>query len=159
MIAVDTNLLVFAHRVDSPWHEAAKRCLEDLVQSGGEWAIPWSCLHEFLAIVTHPAIFKPPTPLEAALGQVDAWLEAPSLVMLGEANEHWAAIRSLLLDSKVVGPMIHDARIASVCLQHDAELWSADRDFGRFAALKVHNPLVAERVSERASRYRRRRRS
>ena len=67
MIAVDTNILVYAHREDSEWHAAAYAKLARLAEGGGGWAIPWPCVHEFLAIVTHPRIFSPPTPLPAAI--------------------------------------------------------------------------------------------
>ena len=153
MIAVDTNLLVYAHRAESPWHDAAKQCLEDFVETDTEWAIPWPCLHEFVAIVTRSTIFKPPTPLEDAIAQVDEWLQAPSLTMLGEGLGYWRELRDLIRDAKVTGAMIHDARIAAICIQHDAELWSADRDFGRFPGLRVRNPLVGDRLSERLARY------
>ena len=86
MIAVDTNILVYAHREDSPWHDAAYGSIAELAEGRGSWAIPWPCLHEFLAIVTHPKIYAPPTPLEAALEQVAAWLESPSLVLLAESE-------------------------------------------------------------------------
>jgi hypothetical protein len=159
VIAVDSNLLVYAHRADSPWHDTAKPALAGLVESGAAWAIPWPCVHEFLAIVTHPAIFKPPTPIEAALAQVDAWLEAPTLELLGEVEGYWPLARATFEDSKVAGPRVHDARIAAICIQHGVEsLWSADRDFGRFAGLRVRNPLLASQVSERTPRYGRRRR-
>ena len=75
MIAVDTNILVYAHREDSPFHEAAFERVAELAEGPAVWAIPWPCLHEFLAIVTHPRIYAPPTPLAQALDQVDAWLE------------------------------------------------------------------------------------
>ncbi len=77
MIAVDTNILVSAHREDSPGHHPAYDHLASLAEGAKSWAIPWPCLHEFLAIVTHPQIFKPPTPLQVACEQVDAWLEFP----------------------------------------------------------------------------------
>ena len=159
MIAVDTNLLVYAHRTDSPWHEAAKQCLEDLVGTETEWAIPWPCLHEFLGIVTRSTIFKPPTPLEAAITQIDYWLEAPTLTLLGEGPGYWLELRELMAHAKITGAMIHDARIAAICIQHDAELWSADRDFGRFPGLRVRNPLVGDRLAERKARYARRQRA
>lgn len=143
MIAVDTNLLVYAHRQDSPWHETAYARLAELAEGRGPWAIPWPCLHEFLAIVTHPRIYQPPTPMELALDQVDAWLESPSLVLLAEAPGYWPELRTLLQAGRVAGPLVHDARVAALCLSHGVrELWSADRDFGRFPALTVKNPLV-----------------
>ena len=76
MIAVDTNILVYAHREDSPWHSAAVTCVTRLAEGGAPWAIPWPCVHEFLAIVTHPKIYRPATPLTSALDQVGAWIES-----------------------------------------------------------------------------------
>ena len=143
MIAVDTNILVYAHREDSPFHDAAFRRVAELAEGPAVWAIPWPCVHEFLAIVTHPRIYAPPTPLARALDQVDAWLESPTLALLAESAEHWPTLRGLLEDGRVVGPQIHDARVAALCRQHGVrELWSADRDFSRFAGLAVVNPLV-----------------
>lgn len=143
MIALDTNLLVYAHREDSPFHEAAFRRVAELAEGAATWAIPWPCVHEFVAIVTHLRIYAPPTPLARALDQVDAWLESPTLVLLAESAAHWPTLRALLADGRVAGPQIHDARIAALCRQHGVrELWSADRDFNRFAGLTVVNPLV-----------------
>ena len=145
MIAVDTNILIYAHREDSPFHEAASRRMEELAEGSPSWAIPWPCVHEFIAIVTHPRIYAPPTPLPAALDQVDAWLESPSLVLLAESPDHWPTLRGILATGRIAGPMVHDARVAALCRQHDIrELWSADRDFGRFRGISVVNPLVGE---------------
>ncbi len=143
MIAVDTNILVYAHREDSPFHEAARQRLQALAEGVAPWAIPWPCLHEFLAIVTHPRIFRPPTPLTRALDQVDAWLESPTLSVLSESDRHWPELRALLASAQVAGPQVHDARIAALCLQHEVRaLWSADRDFGRYPRLNAVNPLI-----------------
>ncbi len=144
MIAVDTNLLVYAHREDSPWHEAAFAQIAELAEGRSPWAIPWPCLHEFLAITTHPRIYAPPTPLADALDQVTAWMEAPSLVLLAEAEGYWPLLRDSIATARVAGSHVHDARIAALCRLHGIrELWTADRDFGRFPELRVRNPLVA----------------
>ncbi len=143
MIAVDTNLLVYAHREDSQFNDPAYRCIAKLAEGRAPWAIPWPCLHEFLAIATHPRIYTPPTPLPQALDQIDAWLESPSLVLLVETDSHWTALRKLLANGRIAGPQVHDARIAALCLQHNVrELWTADRDFSRFRELSTRNPLV-----------------
>ena len=143
MIALDTNILVYAHREDSPFHEAAFRRVAELAEGPGVWAIPWPCLHEFLAIVTHPRIYVPPTPLPGALDQVDAWLESPTLTLLTESATHWPTLRGLLSDGRITGAQVHDARVAALCRQHGVrELWSADRDFSRFNGLAVVNPLI-----------------
>jgi len=144
MIALDTNLLVFAHREDSPFHKQALVCVQGLANARSSWAIPWPCVHEFLAVVTHPRIYSPPTPMRLALEQVEAWMESPSLALLGESDRHWEQLQSLVVAGRIAGPQVHDARIAALCLQHGVrELWSADRDFGRFPDLRVSNPLVA----------------
>ena len=144
MIAVDTNVLVAASRDDALGHELARPALTALAEAPHAWAIPWPCLHEFLAIVTHPRIFDPPTSLVRALDQVDSWTESPSLVLLTETVNYWPQLRAVLAASDVIGPRVHDARIAALCLVHGVEeLWTQDRDFSRFPALKTHNPLTA----------------
>jgi uncharacterized protein len=143
VIAVDTNILVYAHRRDSPWHEHANAAVRQLAEGPGGWAIPWPCLHEFLSIVTHPRIYRPPTPLDTALEQADAWVESPSLSLLAEGPGAWDRLRKVASQGRIAGPVIHDARVAALCLLHGVrELWTADRDFSRFAGLSVRNPLV-----------------
>jgi toxin-antitoxin system PIN domain toxin len=143
MIAVDSNLLVYAHREDSPWHNAAYARIAELAEGPAAWAIPWPCIHEFLSIVTHPRIYAPPTPLEKAIDQVEAWLESPSLVLLSESGDYWLQLRSILQTGRVSGPQVHDARVAALCQQHGvSELWTIDRDFSRFPGSTVRNPLV-----------------
>lgn len=146
MIAVDTNILVYAHREDSQWYTSAAEKLASLAEGKAPWAIPWPCIHEFLAIATHPKIFSPPSPLNVAIAQVDAWLESPSLTLLSESNDYWPHLKEQVVAAKIVGPQIHDARIAALCAQHGVrELWSADRDFNRFASLAAVNPLIGNR--------------
>ncbi len=143
MIAIDTNILVYAHRSDSPWHSKAESVLVEAAEGKGAWAIPWPCIHEFLAIVTHPRLYQPPTPLAVALDAVEDWMGSPSLRMIGEAPGYWKLLRPALEAGRISGPKVHDGRIAALCLQHGVrELWSADRDFSLFPALKVRNPLV-----------------
>lgn len=143
MIAVDTNVLVAASRDDAPGHELARPVITALAEAPGAWAIPWPCVHEFLAVVTHPRIFDPPTSLDRALDQVESWTESPSLVVLSETVNYWPQLRSVLIASDVIGARVHDARIAALCLVHGIdELWTQDRDFSRFPALKTRNPLA-----------------
>ena len=143
MIAVDTNVLVYAHRRDSPWHAAAAACMRDLAEGNASWALPAPCLHEFLAIVTHERIFSPPSPLPKALEQISAWLESPTLVVLAETAGYWEVLSRVVERAKITGPRIHDGRIAALCIHHGVrELLSADRDFSRFGELNTRNPLA-----------------
>jgi uncharacterized protein len=143
VIAVDTNILVYAHRTDSPFHERARSAIESLAAGAREWAIPWPCAHEFFAIVTHPRIYKTATPPETAFAQLRALEALSNLAFIAEGDEHLQHLEPLALTAKLHGGAIHDARIAAICLSHGvAELWSADRDFSRFPALAVSNPLI-----------------
>ncbi len=143
MIALDTNILVYAHREDSQFHLAAKTCVEALAQGAQAWAIPWPCVHEFYSITTHPSIYSPPSTSAQAIKQIDAWLSSPTLVMLGETESYWQTLKLQLQTSKVAGPQVHDARIAAICIEHAVkEFWSADRDFSRYPLLKSFNPLI-----------------
>lgn len=143
MIAVDTNLLVYAHREDSEWHREALRVLKRLAEGADRWAIPRPCIHEFLAIVTHSRIYEPPTPLPIAIEAASVWLECPSCRVIGEGPEYFQLLEKLAVEAKATGLRIHDARIATICLVNGVrELWTADRDFSRFRELKTVNPLV-----------------
>jgi uncharacterized protein len=143
VIAVDTNILVYAHRQDSEFHAPAAALVRTLAEGYGEWSIAWPSLHEFFAVVTHPRIYRPPTPMPRALAQIEAWLGSPSLVLLGETAKHWENLRTMIVGGKIEGAKVHDARIAALCVQHGVrELLSADRDFSRFPHLVVRNPLI-----------------
>jgi hypothetical protein len=142
VIAFDTNILVYAHRRDSSFHGRAAACVRSWAEGPAAWAIPWPCVHEFLAIVTNRRIFKSPTPLPDALAQVEAWRQSPTLRLLAEDDGYWAALAKLLASSRVVAAKVHDARIAALAIHHGIrELFSADRDFSRMAPLVVRNPL------------------
>ncbi len=117
--------------------------IDELREGVVPWAIPWPCVHEYIAIVTHPKIFKKATTLAQAFACIDAWRAAGNLQFLGENGSYLDQLRDLAMQGKVRGPRIHDARIAALCLRHGVkELWTADRDFSAFPRLKTRNPLV-----------------
>jgi toxin-antitoxin system PIN domain toxin len=143
VIAVDSNLLVYAHRGEATWYRESYDLIRDLAESQAPWAIPYPCVHEFLRNVTDPRIYATPTPLAIALDQVAVWIEASSLRLLSEGRRHLDRLADIATSGRVRGAMIHDARVAAICLDHGVdELWTADRDFSRFPALKTRNPLV-----------------
>ncbi len=143
MIAVDTNILVFAHREESEFHDEAASCMVSLAEGSQPWGIPVSCLHEFLAVVTNLKVFAPASTTEQALAQMDAWLASPQASVLHSGQQHVAVLSDLSRKAKLKGGQFHDARIAAICLENAVSvLWTADRDFGRFKALKTVNPLI-----------------
>ena len=144
MIAVDTNLLIYSSWRTSPFHEKASEVVTRLVLGNSKWSIPWPCIHEFISISTHPKIFESPVSLGDAFSALEQWINSPTCITIGEGFEHFACLKQISTKAKLSGPMIHDARIAAICLQHQvSELWTADRDFSRFPSLKTRNPLVS----------------
>lgn len=142
MIALDTNLLVYARREELPQHAVAHRLLTELATGDEPWALPWPCVYEFLRVVTHPRVFDPPTNVDRALEDLESLLESPSLVMLGEGPAHAAHLRHMVGGGQVRGNLVHDAHIAALALEHGVrELWTLDRDFARFPGIQVRNPL------------------
>ena len=143
MIALDTNVLVYAHRVEMEWHDAAARVVAEVLQDSEAIGIPWQCIAEFVSTVTNPRIFPIPTPLDIVLDQLAAWRESPTIQLLSERESFGTFFTELVRDARVTGPRVHDARIAAICLEHGVrELWTADRDFTRFP-VKVRNPFVS----------------
>jgi len=145
VIAVDTNILVYSHRRDSPFHDPAVAAVRQLAEGQDRWALPWPCIHEFIANVTHPRIYRTPSPLALALDQVQEWFASPSILLLAEEEGYWPTLRQLLAAAQVSGGRVHDARVAALCIHHGvSELWTADRDFGRFPAIRTRNPVAGE---------------
>lgn len=144
MIAVDTNIMVYAHRPDFvEQHEAALFAMAALINGRRPWAIPWPCVHEFVGNVTNRRIYKSPTPLSVALEAMSIWLSSDQVQLLHESTGHFMTLSELCLDADVAGSQVHDARIAAICIDHGvSQLWTADRDFFRYAPrLAVRNPL------------------
>jgi len=143
VIAIDTNILVYAHRPEMPLHAEARALLESLPDQAGYFALPWPCVHEFLAVVTNGRIFREPTPPEIAFAAISALDKSGMFRMLCEGDGYLEHLCDLAVAGRVSGAMMHDARVAAICSFHGvAELWSADRDFNRFPGLKVRNPLL-----------------
>ena len=143
MIAVDTNILVYAHRTDIREHLPAREALERLTATANHWAIPLPCLHEFYAVVTGPAFGRNRTPPERAFDTLRVWATHPGCRLLSESESHLATLEALCLRGMLGGGSVHDAKIAAICLDHAvSELWTCDRDFNRFPDLPIRNPLI-----------------
>ena len=143
MIAIDTNLLVYAHRLEMPFHLRAREVLAAAVVTPEPVCVPWPCVHEFLAVVSNPRIFREPTPIAMALDAIRRLLGSLSGGVLAEGEGYLDALEQIARPAKLHGAMIHDARVAALCRFHGVRvLWSADRDFSRFHGFSVHNPLT-----------------
>jgi toxin-antitoxin system PIN domain toxin len=155
VIAIDTNVLVYARRAELPHHQAARALLSRLANGATPWAIPWPCLYEYIKVVTNPRLFRPPDTLADALADVESLAASPSVVLLGHGPAHIRYLRRAADDGQPVGGQIHDAHIAALALEHGVtELLSSDRDFRRFTALHVRDPFAASTAGEPRGRYR-----
>lgn len=144
MIALDTNLLVFAHRADSPDHQLVLEKLLPVIEGPAAWAVPWPCVHEFISVTTNLRIYRPASTLAQSFAFLESLFASPSIQLLAESPGYFEKLDALASAARVSGPRIHDARIAALCLHHGVrELWTADRDFSAFPQLKIRNPLVA----------------
>lgn len=133
MIAIDTNILVYAHREELPQHLRAKDYLTQLAEGSQRWAIPVFCLGEFLRVITHVKLWDPVfTPSEAAL-TVKSLLASPSLQILMPGALYVNNLLNLIEGSQVSGNLLFDAQIAALCMEHGVSvLMTEDRDFARF---------------------------
>jgi uncharacterized protein len=144
MIAVDTNVLVYAHRREAREHSTAARRLAELAAGGDAWAIPWPCVYEFFSVVTSRRIWKEAASTQdQAWQQVEAWLGSPSLRLLSETRDFTSVLGGFVRRPRVVGAVVHDARVAALCLAHGVEaLLTRDRDFSLFPELATENPFA-----------------
>jgi hypothetical protein len=137
VIAVDTNILVYADCEESSLHAAALQAVRRLAEGDEAWAIPVFCIGEFLRVVSHDRLFDPPTPVMEAVDAVDSLLASPSSRLLTPGDRYLPLLRNLIAESHVRGNLVYDAQIAAVCLEHGATvLLTEDRDFARFRSLK-----------------------
>ena len=143
MIALDTNIFVYADRGDLPENDRARKLLDEISAGAEPCGLPVFATVEYVRVVTHPRLFTQPTRLQDALGNLSALLELPVFSLLLPGKGFWDLFCRLSQDADTRGNLAFDTQIAALCLEHHvAELWTADRDFARFPALRTQNPLV-----------------
>jgi toxin-antitoxin system PIN domain toxin len=137
----DVNVLIYAHREDAPEHASYAAWLRALTAADEPFALAEIVLASFLRIVTNPKIFDPPTPMETAIAFCQRLVEWPRAVMVAPSRRHWDLFVGLC--SHVQGPLVADAYLAALAIEHGCELITTDSDFARFAGLRWRHPLAA----------------
>ena len=138
MIAVDTNILVYAHREEMPAHRAATRRLRELVEGDVPWSVPVFCIGEFVRLVTHVRVFRPPSTLDQALGFIEHILGSPTARLLAPGPEFPERFARVCRAAGASGNLAFDAQIAATCLEQGVrEILSEDRDFSRFDGVDI----------------------
>lgn len=133
MIAVDTNILVYAHREELVRHADARARLVEMAEGHARWAIPIFCVGEFLRVVTHPRLFDPPFGIDEACEALGRVLASPSLVVLTPGEHFWPLLATAVRDGRAGGNLVFDAQIVALCREGGVSaLLTEDRDFDRF---------------------------
>ena len=141
MILIDVNVLVYAHRADTTEHERYRDWLTQILSSDAAYGISDLVLSGFLRVVTHPRIFREPTPLEVALTFVVEVRERPNCVMVSPGVRHWEIFANLCKAVSVRGDLVPDAYLAALAIESGTEWVTTDRDYSRFPGLRWRHPL------------------
>lgn len=141
MILVDANLLLHAYNPRSVEHDGARNWLESILSGPELVRFAWLTLWAFLRIATNPRVFERPFSMGEAEAVVSSWLAQPAVGVLDPGERHWPIFRSLVEGDQISGPLVTDAAIAAIAIEHGATLCTTDRDFARFAGLSWKNPL------------------
>jgi len=141
MIVIDANLLLYAHDAGSVHHSAARRWLENTLSGDEPVGLAWVAVLAFLRVGTNSRLRRDgPTPAEA-IAIVADWFERPTVTLLNPGERHWGILREMMTQGQVRGPLVTDAHLAALAIEHGAALATTDRDFARFPSLKFFNPL------------------
>ena len=141
MILTDANLLLYAYNVDAAEHDTSRQWLEKQLSGPNLFCFAWQTITAFLRISTNQRAFAAPLSTKEATSIVTEWLERPQTVLLTPGEKHWAIFQKLMESGQTRGPLVMDAHLAALALEHGATLASSDRDFSRFPGLKLINPL------------------
>ncbi len=144
MKLVDLNVLLYAVNRDAPSHDKVRTWWEIAIAADEPIGLPWIVLLGFLRLATNPSVFIRPLTLEQAMGRVEAWLNHPTIRVVGATPEHWRILTELLAEAGTAGNLTTDAHLASLAISHGATLVSCDADFGRFRHLRWQNPTASK---------------
>jgi toxin-antitoxin system PIN domain toxin len=142
VIALDTNILIHAHRRGTAHHEPALALLAGLAGGHAPYALFWPSLYEFLRVVTHHRVFDPPSTTAEALEAIRDFLAPPIVQVLSETVRHPSLLERVLQESRVTGNLIHDAHLVALAMEHGVhEILTLDGDFARFPQVASRNPF------------------
>jgi uncharacterized protein len=139
MQLADVNVLIYAHREDAPDHSRYAAWLRKLVEGDEPFAVAEVVLASFLRIITNAKIFDPPTPMETAIAFCQHLVECPGAVLVAPSRRHWDLFIELC--ANILGPLVTDAYLAALAIEHGCELITTDSDFARFNGLRWRHPL------------------
>jgi len=141
-VLVDANILIYAVDASSPYHPRARTWLQDALNGHRRVGIPWQSYWAFLRIATNPRAFVNPLAPAEAWRLIEAWLDAPATWLPEPGPSHRVILHRLITDAAVHGPLVSDAVLAALCIEHGLAIVSNDSDFARFREVRWVNPLA-----------------
>ena len=144
MIIPDANLLLYAYNASASEHARAKAWWEDAIQTGETIGLTWQTITAFIRIGTNPRAFAQPYTAREATHIVSSWLEQPNVSLASPGARHWEILSRLLVAGQISGPLVMDAHLAALAIEHGAVLATTDKDFTRFSGLRLVDPLTVD---------------
>jgi uncharacterized protein len=141
VILIDANLLLYAYNPRAQQHDKSRVWLEGVLSGTDLVRFAWLTVWAFLRITTNARIFEQPLSTAEAEAAVSSWLAQPNAGILEPGERHWDILRGLMRQGQTAGPLVMDAVLAAIALEHGAVVCTTDRDFSRFPGLKWSNPL------------------
>ena len=141
MTILDANVLLYAYDSSSPQHDAAAAWVEALFGGPETIGLPWQTIWAFLRVRTNLRLVSAPRPPADTFAIVHGWLELPGVVLLQPGPRHADILEKLVVEQGAIGPLVSDAALAALAIEHGAILASTDRDFNRFKQVRWVNPL------------------
>jgi len=138
---LDANILLYAHNADDPRHRPVGKWIEDLFSKGDITGLPWPTIWAFLRVSTSKRVWKRPLAPREAFGTIQGWLAQPRISVVQPGPRHAQILEQVVTESRSTGPLVSDAVLAALAIEHGATLASTDRDFARFSGLRWINPL------------------
>ncbi len=142
MILIDVNVALYAYDRSSPRHDAARRWFEGALNGDEEVRFALVTLLGFLRISTNPTVFRRPLQPSGAIGIVSGWLARPNVGIATPSERHWRILDDVAAAGQARGPLLMDAHLAAIAIEHGATLATTDRDFARFSGLRLRDPLT-----------------
>jgi toxin-antitoxin system PIN domain toxin len=142
VIILDANILLYAWDSTSKFHVQARTWIENCFSDGSPVGIPWQSAAAFLRIVTNTRFPGDRYSIEEAVAIVDTWRRQPNVSLLAPGDRHWESLSRTLVEGQARGPMVTDAQLAALTMEHGGVLYTTDRDFARFPGLRWMNPLA-----------------
>lgn len=142
MILIDANLLLYAYHSGAQEHARSRAWFESVLSGSELVRFAWLTLWAFLRISTNPRVFERPLSAAEAGAAVSSWLSQPMVGILEPGDRHWEILATLIGKAQVTGPLVMDAVLAAIAMEHGATLHTTDLDFTRFPGLRWANPLA-----------------